>query len=1268
MSRDATTAVEDLDSLLRAAKNTPDRAQALRLTDRGYRLHPEERDRIYRPYAELLAADGHDDRAALAMLNRAAALGTDAALEATTVEVLLRLEDQAGAKARLESALARLALDPDGPLAAVARALVLQDTGGTPGFIGMTRDFALYGWAPLGACWRVRVAGEHWLDIHPDLDGSWQLALSPHAYGQVIEAYIGAVPVAGNAAVRPLSFGLSAQLDIKADSASVTTRCEWDPAFRPELRVAIGARTPRVRGKASASTASLRFELSRALGLDELPWYLSLCTPCGGWWSLPDSPLLWPRAAVRGLARSPHRAPRRPPRIAPCAVVVPVYEGRQETLACLESVLRTLPPGTRLIVVDDATPNPALARELDALHRRAVIELIRHAENRGFSAAINSALALCPGHDVVLLNADTLVGNHWLERLARAAYAQGSTGTVTPWSGDGSIVSYPRAPGREDQIDASSLDALVSVHLAGQTALLPVGVGFCLYIRHDCLTAVGVFAAGIFGRGYGEETDFCLRARAAGFRSVLAADVYVEHLGGRSFGPSRATLYARAQRLVELRHPGYAASVARYLKRDLLRDWRRQLDAIRLVNSSAPAVLLVSLSLGGGVGRYVENRSKALSASGHTVVVLEPDGLDERQRVRLTAPTLAIQDLVYDSVTEQAELLGLLRDAGFLFVELNHILNLPLRFIDALFELGIPVDVQIHDYAYLCPQLTLMGRQQRYCGEPALTECVRCVRAQGSLIGGGIGAASVRRRSGGWFSRARRVQVPSEDTAARYRRHFPDLDIVVTPHEPVVARTAIEIPRAARARTRVALLGAIGDHKGYRVLLECARLAATRNLPLEFIVVGYTQDDAKLMETGRVFITGQYADEELLPLLRREQPDVIFLASVWPETWSYTLDAALATDLPIVCFDIGATVQRLALCRRGNLLPLDTPAEAVCTALIATPSNHNGLEYHPHPLGVKMADAESNAISTTVQVLPLPAGVYLFSIDANAAKATTHSSGLSLPALHVGTGPGVAAADVEVMGRTGTSTGWLARSGDFLVLRLSAVQTPVLVTSLQDGAGNALSVRAERLDARFEDPAPEPLAAQSTRTEAIAGLPLHIAAHVCNRGTMSFVRTAWAGRVGKGLWIESFSIRPLEGIVSSDLEYKSLTSSGFETPWISDDKLCGTQGMGVPLIGFAVRLKPGTQPLAYDVEYSGVFASGTLVGPLKNGVPCRSTVANDPLEGLQVKIIRRNGNQATVKRSAAVAVPAALTGKAKPKAKAKAARGNSKVVRSSRPR
>jgi hypothetical protein len=123
---------------------------------------------------------------------------------------------------------------------------------------------------------------------------------------------------------------------------------------------------------------------------------------------------------------------------------------------------------------------------------------------------------------------------------------------------------------------------------------------------------------------------------------------------------------------------------------------------------------------------------------------------------------------------------------------------------------------------------------------------------------------------------------------------------------------------------------------------------------------------------------------------------------------------------------------------------------------------------------------------------------------------------------------------------------------------------------------------------------------------------------------MMFSDVPWAGRLGPGLWIESFSVKPLERFTAQDIEYKALTGNGFETPWLSDEKMCGTKGMATPLLGFAIRLRPSSLAAAYDCEYTGYFQSGHTAGPLRNGVPCRSSVASDPLEGIQLRLIKRS--------------------------------------------
>ena len=276
------------------------------------------------------------------------------------------------------------------------------------------------------------------------------------------------------------------------------------------------------------------------------------------------------------------------PEPAPVAIVVPVYRGREETIACLESVLATIDPKTRLVVVNDGSPEPDLVQALEAFAATGAIDLLRNEQNQGFPAAVNRALAHCTGHDVVLLNADAVVSGDWLARLRRVAYGARDIGTVTPFSNAGSIASYPAEGKAQSEVaSAAALDRLTAVVNAGVTVEIPTGVGFCLYIRADCLAATGSFDAATFGAGYGEENDFCLRARRRGWRHLLAADVFVRACRGRSFGRRRAALMERNLRILNLRYPGYDALVRRFVEADPIHPSRRRLDEARLIEAGA---------------------------------------------------------------------------------------------------------------------------------------------------------------------------------------------------------------------------------------------------------------------------------------------------------------------------------------------------------------------------------------------------------------------------------------------------------------------------------------------------------------------------------------------------------------------------------------------------------------------------------------------------------------------------------------------------------
>ncbi len=615
-------------------------------------------------------------------------------------------------------------------------------------------------------------------------------------------------------------------------------------------------------------------------------------------------------------------------------IVIPVYRGFQETLACIASVTATVPPGTVIHVIEDASPEPELVAALIDLAESGQIQLTRQAHNRGFPATANAGIAAAPDADIVLLNSDTLVPPGWLERLRRAAYAAADTGTATPLSNDASVVSYPAVEGGNsvpNLADTIRLDAVAQRASAGLTADLPVGVGFCLYLRRDCLDQVGPLREDLFAQGYGEENDFCLRARHHGWRHAAALDVFVAHHGGRSFGSARTHLMRRNTAILNRLHPGYDACIAAHLKNDPLRPARRAMDALRWAEdrSSAGAVLLVTHDAGGGVDNVIAARCDALRAQGIRPVILRPGHAE----CRVETPDGNFPNLAYAIPGELTLLADLLSPDRPLHLELHHLLGHDHAVLDLAGLLEIPAETFVHDHAAFCPRIALVSRDRRYCGEPDLAGCEDCIADLGGLLEEEITVPDLLARSARDLAGSRRIVVPSRDASVRLRRHFPATQPEIAPWEDDAALPPLN-PAPQTGKLRVCVVGAIGLEKGYEVLLECVRDAGRRDLPLEFVVCGHTSDDARLLDAGPVFITGPYKDPDAVRLVQAQLAQIAFIPSVYPETWCFALSRAWQAGLPATVFDLGAQAERVRATGRGWILPLGLQKRAVNDALL----------------------------------------------------------------------------------------------------------------------------------------------------------------------------------------------------------------------------------------------------------------------------------------------------------------------------------------------
>ena len=615
-------------------------------------------------------------------------------------------------------------------------------------------------------------------------------------------------------------------------------------------------------------------------------------------------------------------------------IIIPVHGGLDMTLACLRQVRATLDNAARIVVIDDASPDPALAAALDRQAREGVIVLERLSHNHGFPAAANAGMRLGPDRDVVLLNNDTLLPERWLQRLRDAACSAPDIGTVTPLSNNATILSYP-SPRKTNAVPSAAevvaLDAAAQAANAGVTLDIPTAVGFCMYIRRDCLDAVGLFRADLFAQGYGEENDFCLRAQALGWRHVALAGLYVGHIGGQSFSAARQHLLERNLRILNRLHPGYAALIDAFEAADKLAAARRRMDEVRWIQGRRErgAVILIGHASGGGVRRRLLERCGEIHDEGRRPILLLPgQAPDGARRAAVSEADLdAYPNLSFAMPQEQEALIALLRAERPTHIELHHWIGHDASVFALARELDIPCDVVVHDYSWFCPRITLTHPDGRYCGEPPVAQCEACVREAGGCVEEEITPTALRQRSRAVLDAARKVSAPSRDTARRVARQFDGLACQVEePEDNALIAASPRQPRRQGAMARVCVAGAISRQKGYDYLLSCARDVAERELPIRFSVVGFTCDDEPLLATGVLSITGPYEEAEAEALIRAQKADVGFLPACWPETWSYTLSQMWQAGLDVFVFDLGAPAERVARGDRGLALPLGLPA------------------------------------------------------------------------------------------------------------------------------------------------------------------------------------------------------------------------------------------------------------------------------------------------------------------------------------------------------
>ncbi len=641
----------------------------------------------------------------------------------------------------------------------------------------------------------------------------------------------------------------------------------------------------------------------------------------------------------------------------PVDIVVPVYNAVNDLRRCVASIAASTRTPYRLILIDDASPDPEVRRYFDQLARDLPAHwlLLRNEQNLGFVGTTNRGMALSE-NDVVLLNSDTVVTHRWLEKIKRCAASDPRIGTITPFSNNAEICSYPRLCENNPWSERDDPELL---NLALERAAVPIypdlptGVGFCFYIRRDLIRQIGFFDP-VFGLGYGEENDFCMRAARAGYRNVLCEDTLVLHLGNRSFDAKKQALSERNTQILLERYPDYSLRVMEFIRADPLkplRDAARTQHFIAAGGRHRPGVLHIQHGKGGGTENHIRRLIEATSTEFRHYLLttvgesweLEDHSGDGVRHYHFRHR----QDEIWSDL-----LRGLCGSFGIGLVHVHHLSGCREGLLAALAEAGVPYGFTVHDFYLACPTITLLDARDVYCGaQTDLALCQACLDEQAHFRG--ASAAVWRAQHARFLDQASFVLSPSQFAADTLRRYFPMHDLAVVPHSstdlpgnaPAGPRTVLLLPKDGVPS--VGVLGAIGPVKGARCLERLVARTRERKLRLRWVLVGYLDRQYQAhQDSDSVFtVHGPYRPGDVPALLDHYGIDLVAFPSAGPETFSFTLSEAWAAGRPALVPPIGALAERMAEFQGGWLFEDWTDADRMLDQIlgILDPSQREGL-------------------------------------------------------------------------------------------------------------------------------------------------------------------------------------------------------------------------------------------------------------------------------------------------------------------------------------
>lgn len=474
-------------------------------------------------------------------------------------------------------------------------------------------------------------------------------------------------------------------------------------------------------------------------------------------------------------------------------IIIPIYNAYDDLQKCLNSLYQhTNLTENRLILINDNSSDDRIRPYLEEQKKDNVI-VIHNESNKGFSNNINLGMSQSQERDVILLNSDTIVTKNWVEKMVACAYSDSSIGTVTPLSNNATLCSVPNFCEENTLPEGMSVDqaaVIVEECSLKKYPRITVAHGFCMLVKRVVINTIGMFDAETFGRGYGEENDFCNRAEQMGYIHVMCDDTYIYHSGTKSFVSKEKEAYIREHdRILNQRYPEQMHNNAVHC-RDNPNGWvgRNIGMYFDLWNGRKNVLYLLQSDFRedaddhvGGTQLHVKHLALSLRDQMNIFVAAR-----DREYLQVTAYTkekmytfrFFIGEKELFTPIHSRKLADIFRHVlnGFK-IDLVHVHHTATTSLDIFYEAQkaeIPIIFTAHDFHFVCPNEKLLDWNGSVCIGKKNIDCQKCLNRKKGIYDKSNYLNLWREKHGEVLKICKRIIVPSESAKEILASYYPE--------------------------------------------------------------------------------------------------------------------------------------------------------------------------------------------------------------------------------------------------------------------------------------------------------------------------------------------------------------------------------------------------------------------------------------------------------------------------------------------------------------